>query len=94
MPQITTHSTRFTLQEGETLSTSTGRNREPFLHIAGPAGGSSIWDGGGRFCRTDPSERGHILGASGKDDKEAMLRAALAEARNPIDYDTYYLGSR
>lgn len=82
------------LREGETLSTSTGRNGEPFLHISGPAGGSSIWDSGGRFCRTDPLERGHILAADGKDDKEAMLRAALDEARNPIDYDAYYSGNR
>lgn len=82
------------LQEGETLSTSTGRNGEPFLHISGHAGGSSIWDGGGQFCRTDPLECGHILGAAGKDDKEAMLRAALDEARNPIDYDAYYPGNR
>lgn len=82
------------LQEGETLSTSTGRNGQPFLHISGPAGGSSIWDGGGRFCRSDPFERGHILGADGKADKEAMLLAALNEARDPIDYDAYYLANR
>lgn len=82
------------LREGETLSTSTGRNGEPFLHISGPAGGSSIWDGGGQFCRTDPLESGHILGADGKDDKEAMLRAALDEARNPIDYDARHSGNR
>ena len=82
------------LQEGETLSTSTGRNGEPFLHISGPAGGSSIWDVDGRFCRPDPFERGHILDAVGKDDKEAMLRAVLDEARNPVDYDAYYFGNR
>lgn len=69
------------LQEGETLSTSTGRNGEPLLHISGPAGGSSIWDGGGRFCRADPLERGHILDAVGKAEEEAMLRAALDDAR-------------
>lgn len=82
------------LQEGETLSTSTGRNGEPFLHISGSAGGSNIWESGGQFCRTAPFERGHILGADGKADKEAILRAALDEARNPIDYDAYYSGNR
>lgn len=82
------------LREEETLSTSTGRNGEPFLHISGPAGGSNIWDGGGRFCRADPFERGHILDATGKADKEAMLRAVLDEARNPPDVGAYYLGNR
>lgn len=78
------------LREGETLTTSAGRNGEPCLHISGPAGGSNIWDGGGQFCRADPFEPGHILGADGKDDKEAMLRAALDEARNPINFDSLY----
>lgn len=82
------------LREGETLSTSAGRNGEPFLHISGPAGGSNIWDGGGQFCRADPFERGHILGAAEKADKEAMLRAVLDEARNPTDAGAYYLGNR
>ena len=82
------------LREGETLSTSTGRNGEPFLHVSGPAGGSNIWDDGGRFWRADPLERGHILDAVGKDDKEAMLSAVLGEARNPTDVGAYHLGNR
>lgn len=82
------------LREGETLSTSTGRDGEPFLHISGPAGGSSIWDAGGRFCRADPFERGHILDAVEKADTEVMLRAVLDEVRNPTDVGDFYLGNR
>lgn len=82
------------LREGEAISTGIGRNGDPLLHIAGDADPAVIQWNGGRLCYTRNYDPGYIWAADGKEEEGQLLRAALSDARNPIDFDTLPHGNR
>lgn len=77
------------LQEGEALTTTLRRDKDPALLISGAEGTTSVWQSGDYWCFTSMTERNYIQTAAAEDDRRRLLLAALDEARNPID-PTYY----
>lgn len=82
------------MQEGETLSTGTGRNRDLTLTVSGAAGSGSVRWSGGLFSYTSPLEPWYNDMADYKEEIERLLRRALDEARNPTDFDALDHGNR
>lgn len=75
------------LQEGESLSTGRGRDREVTLSISTQVGGGTIYWVNGLFRYSSPLEPGYNNFADNKDDSEDLARRVLLEARTPIDWD-------
>lgn len=81
------------MQEGETLSTGTGRHGDLALTISGAAGSGSVHWNAGLFSYTSPLEPWYNDMADNEEDVERLLRRALDEARNPIDFDSFPRGN-
>lgn len=81
------------LQEGEALTAALRRDKDPALQISGAAGTSSVWQSGDYWCFTSAAEQNYIRTAETKEERRALLLAALDEARNPIDPISHYPGS-
>ena len=73
------------LQEGEALTATLRRDKDPELLISGAEGTSSIWQSGDYWCFTSAAERNYIRTADAEEERRTLLLAALDEARNPID---------
>nr|DAS81544.1 MAG TPA: hypothetical protein [Caudoviricetes sp.] len=81
------------MREGEALSTSTGRNGDLVLTVSGPAGSGSVLWNTGLFRYISPLEPGYNDVADSEEEIERLLRRALDEARNPIDFDSFPHGN-
>lgn len=83
------------LQEGESMSTGRSeRSGDPVLHISTPVNSAAISWEYGSLVYASQYERGHRWYTDNKDDNEKLLRSALDEARNPIDFDALDRGNR
>lgn len=82
------------MREGEGLSTSTGRNGDLALTVSGAAGSGSVLWNAGIFRYISPLDPGYNDMADSKEEIERLLRRALDEARNPVDYDAFPHGNR
>ena len=71
------------LQEGETVTAASRRDKEPELQISGAAGTSTIWQSGDYWCFISTAERNCIRIAETKEERRALLLIALSEASNP-----------
>lgn len=85
---------RLLMQEGEVLSTGTGRNGDLTLTVSGAAGSGSVLWNAGLFRYISPLEPGYNDVADSEEEIERLLRRALDEARNPIDFDDFPHGNR
>lgn len=82
------------LQEGESLSAVINRNSDPELLISGAAGTTGVWQSGEYWCFTSMLDLGYIRAENAEEGRQSLLRAALDEARNGIDYDSLPHGNR
>lgn len=81
------------LREGEVLTATLRRAKDPELQISGAEGTASIWQSGDYWCFTSAAEQNYIRTADAKEERRALLLAALDEARNPIDLPPHYRGN-
>lgn len=81
------------LQEGESISTGTDRNGDLALIVSGAAGSGAVYWSAGLFRYTSPLEPWYNDMADSKEEIERLLRRALDEARNPIDFDAFPHGN-
>ena len=81
------------LQEGEALTATLRRDKDPELQISGTEGTTSVWQSGDYWCFTSAAERNYIRTADTKEERRTLLLAALDEARAPIDFTPYYHGN-
>lgn len=82
------------MQEGEALSTGADRNGDLTLTVSGAAGAGSVRWSNGLFSYTSPLEPWYNDMADYKEEIERLLRRALDEARNPIDFDAFDRSNR
>ena len=77
------------MREGEALSTGTDRNGDLTLTVSGAAGSGSVRWSAGLFSYTSPLEPWYNDMADNEEDAERLLRRALDEARNTVDFDSF-----
>lgn len=82
------------LQEGESLSTGRGRDKEVTLTISTQIGGGTIYWVNGLFRYSSPLEPGYNNFADNEEDSEDLARRVLLEARTPIDWDQFHPANR
>lgn len=82
------------LQEGESLSAVINHNNDPELLISGASGTTGVWQSGEYWCFTSMLDLGYIRTENAEEGRRSLLRAALDEARNGVDYDSLPHGNR
>ena len=82
------------LQEGEALTATLRRDKDPSLLISGAEGTTAVWQSGDYWCFTSMAEPSYIRTAATEEERHSLLLAALDEARNPIDPTSYYPANR